>query len=196
MLKISFSSSDNIFFTSDLHFRHGNIIKFVNRPFDSIQTMNTELIENWNNIVPNTGVVFILGDFCFGNKSDWRKFLRQLNGYKYLILGNHDRDKDIPKEFFLDVFDMAQLIIEDSDISLIMSHYPLATWAGFNKKVCNIHGHIHSTPNLDGTGFDIHIAKTAPWNQYDVGVDRNNFVPIKLNRLLDIFKSRYELLNN
>jgi hypothetical protein len=43
--------------------------------------------------------------------------------------------------------------------------------------------HGHSTPDLKGTGFDIVIAKNAPWNQYDVGVDRNNFTPVSYEDL-------------
>lgn len=38
----------NIFFTADHHFGHANIIKFSERPFESMEEMNEELIKRWN----------------------------------------------------------------------------------------------------------------------------------------------------
>ncbi|MBC8408324.1 MAG: hypothetical protein H8E12_06305 [Rhodobacteraceae bacterium] len=37
-----------IYFTSDLHFQHENIIKFCMRPFKTVETMNQGLINNIN----------------------------------------------------------------------------------------------------------------------------------------------------
>lgn len=42
---------DKVFFTSDTHFNHANIIKFCERPFGSIEEMNEALIANWNRVV-------------------------------------------------------------------------------------------------------------------------------------------------
>lgn len=198
MKKIIYNKEDlenkQIFFTSDLHFRHGNIIKFCNRPFSSIQEMDDQLIQNWNNKVIENDIVFILGDFAFANKNKWRSILNILNGSKYLILGNHDYETDIPIECFITIEDMLQVSIQNEELdgytNFILTHYPLATWAGINKVVVNIHGHIHSTPDLNGTGFDIHIAKNAPWNQYDIGVDRNNFEPVSYSELKIILTRR------
>jgi calcineurin-like phosphoesterase family protein len=53
-----------IFFTSDTHFNHKNIIKLCNRPFTSIEEMNEKIIENWNNIVKPEDIVWHLGDFA------------------------------------------------------------------------------------------------------------------------------------
>ena len=83
-------SEDNLFFTSDTHFFHKNIIQFCQRPFNDINDMQEKLISNWNNTVPKDGIVFFLGDFAFGNSTEWIKIIKQLNGYIYFILGNHD----------------------------------------------------------------------------------------------------------
>ena len=92
--------SSKVFFIFDVHFDHNNIIRFCDRPYNNLHEMNEELTKNWNETVPEDGIVFILGDFCFGNKHMWRKRIDRLNGTKYLILGNHDHLKDIPNECF------------------------------------------------------------------------------------------------
>lgn len=186
--------SENIFFTSDTHFRHGNIIKYCNRPFKTVQEMDHALIQKWNSVVKPDDIVFHLGDVAFADRNKWRQILNALNGKKYLIQGNHDRDGDIPYECFEEVVDMLQLSVWDEELqsypTFIMAHYPLATWAGIQRGIFNLHGHIHSVPDLNGSGFDMEIAKKAPWNQYDVGMDRNNFIPISYSDLKVIFTKR------
>jgi len=62
---IFIEDSSKIFFTSDTHFSHSNIIKFCDRPFSDVNEMNTALINNWNKVVPEDGIVFHLGDFAW-----------------------------------------------------------------------------------------------------------------------------------
>ena len=54
---------DKLFFTSDLHFHHANILEYCHRPFKDVEDMNEQLIYNWNNVVPEDGNVFMAGDF-------------------------------------------------------------------------------------------------------------------------------------
>lgn len=87
------SSKQGIFFTSDLHFGHKNIIKFCNRPWETTDEMDEALVENWNSIVRANDIVFDLGDFAFAPNSKWKEILSRLNGIHYLILGNHEINK-------------------------------------------------------------------------------------------------------
>ena len=80
-----------VYFTSDLHLGHENVIKLCNRPFDSIEEMDAALIRNWNRKVTNGDTVYVLGDLIYKSKKPPEEYLRQLKGKKHLIVGNHDR---------------------------------------------------------------------------------------------------------
>ena len=85
-----------IYFTSDLHFYHENIIKSVNRPFKNAEQMNDTLIKNWNNKVQPHDEIYILGDFTMKGYTFATTILYQLKGKKHLIKGNHDKFADSP----------------------------------------------------------------------------------------------------
>src|SRR3990167_10184368 len=103
-----FSEEKTIWFTSDTHFNHTNIINYCNRPFvfdgtPNVQSMNQALIEHWNANVSSSDVIYHLGDFSFGTKKQASDILHMLNGYKVLIKGNHDRSLSSMKEIGFDL---------------------------------------------------------------------------------------------
>ncbi len=71
---------DKVWFTADNHFGHENIIKYCNRPFETIEEMDNILIDNWNSIIEPGNTVYHLGDFCLGGKEMARLYFNQLNG--------------------------------------------------------------------------------------------------------------------
>lgn len=83
-------TSPEVWFTSDLHFGHANIIKYCNRPFDSVDEMNEALITYWNETVAPTDHVWVLGDVFMGKKAETMPLAKRLHGEKFLIPGNHD----------------------------------------------------------------------------------------------------------
>lgn len=131
-------------YIADLHLGHSNIIKFDNRPFDSVADMDDFLIENWNKKVKNGDTTYILGDFCWGKEPEWIKILNKLNGNKVLIRGNHDikNMSRALKDKFLYIKDRHE--ISDCGKKIIMSHYPeLAYKSSYNPNVFMLHGHVH-----------------------------------------------------
>lgn len=138
------------FYISDLHFDHKNVIKFDSRPFFTLEEMNKTLINNWNSVVAKDDTVYILGDFCWSKEDRWIEIMKQLNGNKQLIKGNHCLKKMSPKlrAMFQDVKDYKE--ITDSGKHVCMSHFPMmfykSAWNPDNYMLC---GHVHTTREND-----------------------------------------------
>jgi calcineurin-like phosphoesterase family protein len=57
---------NSLFLISDTHFGHKNILKFADRPFESLEHMHAIMIQRWNEVVPPDATVLHLGDFAMG----------------------------------------------------------------------------------------------------------------------------------
>ena len=80
-----------LYFTSDHHFGHANIIGYCNRPFGDVEAMNRGLVDNWNDAVAPSDEVWVLGDVAMGQREETLKLVRELHGRKLLLPGNHDK---------------------------------------------------------------------------------------------------------
>lgn len=174
---------NKVFFTSDLHCYHKNIIKYCNRPFDSVEEMNQTIIDNWNRVVPEDGITFVLGDCVFGGKEKWSKIFSQLNGIKYLIRGNHDGNFTSRDIFTAEYdFKLINVMFDDKcpEQYIFACHYPMISWPHMEKGSWMVYGHIH-TVNGETSFKD----KLSP-SQYDVGVDNNNFTPVSFQQVKEM----------
>lgn len=79
------------YFISDTHFGHARIIELCNRPFSDYTEMDWKIVDNWNSTVGPDDEVFHLGDVALGPWVRWHDILTGLNGFKTLVVGNHDR---------------------------------------------------------------------------------------------------------
>ncbi len=79
------------FYIGDTHFGHKSVLEFDSRPFADVEEMDKVMIQRWNSRVQKDDNVYIVGDFAYRNKQPEEWYLEQLNGHKYLIIGNHDR---------------------------------------------------------------------------------------------------------
>lgn len=183
-----FSTDDqNIFFTSDTHFGHANIMEFCGRPFANVAEMNQTMIERWNAKVGENDYVFHLGDFAFGNSAVWCDTLAQLKGHKVLIEGNHDR-KNL-RESYRKHFELVttQMMIYVNNQAIYLNHLPFLCYDGVYRSrkdlVWQLFGHVHiSTFKNTGKDFERIVNNCMP-TQYDVGVDLNNFEPISFEEV-------------
>lgn len=78
-----------IFFTSDPHYWHANVIKYCARPFASVEEMNEMMVIAWNYNVRPEDTVYVLGDFSLAFRAV-ETFPQRLLGNKILVPGNHD----------------------------------------------------------------------------------------------------------
>lgn len=168
-----------VFFTADTHFGHANIIRFCNRPFDSVEEMNEALISNWNSRVRGNDTVFIVGDMMF-RCPEPELILKRLKGKKRLIVGNHDSSwmnkVDLTKFFYsVDPY----LEISDGQHALTLCHYPLLSWK-HQKRSYMIHGHIHADTSMD---YWPQIASRD--NLLNAGCDINNYMPVTFDELFE-----------
>ncbi len=182
-----------VFFTSDTHFNHANIIGFCKRPFKSVEAMNEALIANWNRVVGPDDVVFHLGDFCLGGAAEWTKVLDRLNGKIYLIMGNHDM-KNL-RQGFMDRFEMItmQMHIEIGKQKIYLNHYPFLCYGGAYRDVWQLFGHVHTSAY--NTGIDAPRLDILFPMQYDVGVDNNDFTPVSYEQVKSIIEKQVEKFN-
>lgn len=159
-----------IFFTSDTHFGHENIIKYTNRPFKTSYEMDEAIVQNWNRVVTADDTVYHLGDFAFGRTTQEyvSKIAKRLNGKIHLIVGNHEKlGKGIPWRF-ASIKDYDEIEVEGQRI--VLFHYGLRTWHHNMRGVWHLYGHSHGTLPAFGKSLDI-------------GVDCWNFTPVEFANL-------------
>lgn len=135
---------------ADTHFGHANIIKYCNRPFKDVQEMDEALITNWNKVIKGDDKVYLLGDFIFGNRDYVRYILSRLNGYKVLVMGNHDFRVSKSVKFWMDAgfneVSKQPIIIYDN---IILQHQPMELMHT-NEDFYYIYGHVHNSEFTGG----------------------------------------------
>lgn len=173
-LKININK-DELWFTSDLHFFHSNIIGYCGRPWDNQEEMNEGIIKNWNSVVQKHHKVFILGDVAMGGKnkaSHLASILARLNGIKYMVPGNHDTyilNSPECLEHITVLPPLCELKVPDPDTKggqrIVLCHYAMKVWNRSHHGTWMLYGHSHHTMppdysiksldvGLDGKGYD------------------------------------------
>lgn len=194
-LHLTIEKNQQVWFTSDLHFGHRNVLKFCDRPWNDEKEMGNGLLDNWNNTVGDNDIVFILGDvFWFNDSQNIKKVLSKLKGKDiYIIPGNHDDFKSYHR-----VDDDRIKLCEDVVVTWItregkklqeiwLSHYPMMTWPHRENGAYQFFGHIHSKPDRkEGVDQDLPLH----WNQLDIGCDYWDYKPVSLETLENMIKSR------
>lgn len=184
--------AEKMFFTSDTHFCHSNIIKYCKRPFANITENDEEIIRRWNEKVPEDGIVFHLGDVAFGDPERVDNILERLNGTIYLVIGNHDWRRVVNNHKWRFEMMTQQINMKIGKRHIILNHYPMLAFSGAwrgEDATYQLFGHVHTSPYTD-EGLDQQRMKYLFTSQYDVGVDNNNFTPISWKEVDQIINNQ------
>lgn len=173
----------NIFFISDTHFGHANMLTFINydgtrmRPFSSVEECDELMIENWNKLVKPTDTIYHLGDIIYHCKNR-DEIMQRLNGEKILIKGNHDKDQlGWYMKYFKDIRGTHHI-----DGNYLLGHFPIHPDSK-GRFVRQLHGHIHAQtvmkhePYINPFGEIVEELVPDPWYR-NCCVEVNNYAPV------------------
>ncbi len=158
-----------VYFIADPHFSDDAIMRYENRPFETVTEMNEGMIANWNKCVTDADEVYLLGDVGTVAGDELRNILTALNGTKYLVKGNHDTATNAfyREAGFAEVYDKP-VILENF---WILSHEPL--YVCENMPYANIFGHIHNSP----------LYRDYSRQHFCVSVERIRYTPISFTEI-------------
>jgi len=151
-------------FTGDEHYFHENIIEYSKRPYGDVHEMNEALIANHNSVVGKTDIVIHVGDFTLKSKPVAETIIKRLKGQHVFLKGSHDR-------WLKNGHEIWEKMVDDQYI--VCCHYAMRRWPRSHYESWQLYGHSHG--------------KLVPFvNQWDVGVDNNNYFPVSREQLWDL----------
>lgn len=154
-----------LYFTSDPHIQHRKILEYEEprRKIwgDDISSMNEGLIEKYNKVVKDSDTCWFLGDISLGDEYKGVELFRRMRGHKFLILGNHDKGKDIKlwKTVFEGIFDYKEISYYHQKICLF--HFGQRVWNKHHHGSWHLHGHSHGS--LPPWGKSVDVGVDATW---------------------------------
>jgi calcineurin-like phosphoesterase family protein len=194
-MKIKLNRHQKLWFTSDTHYNHSNIVSATTqwtdpvtcREFTSLEQMNTTLVNNINEKVEQDDILFHLGDWSFGGFEQIQKFRNQIVCKNvHIITGNHDhhieRNKDNIQSIFSSVNKYLNLDVswDAGKQRFALMHFPIASWDNMARGAIHLHGHVHFESNV----------RIGVGKMMDVGVDGNNLYPIEMNEVLRLMETQ------
>lgn len=170
-----------IYITSDEHYGHEAIIRYLKRPFTGIWEMRDALIERHNKTVPKTGnhLTIHAGDLFWRTMStkDAADTLHAMNGKHAFLFGNHDEImEDSP--WLCSQFEWVKgenkvggaHLIRFNNKKLLVSHFAHRVWERSHKGSYHVYGHSHQGLPPMGYSFDIGVEghDYRPWSLEEI----------------------------
>lgn len=176
-----------IWFSSDHHFGHKNIIQFCGRPFPDTIEMDEQLVIRHNAYVRPNDHWYCLGDVTMerDTRGDGLVILDRMNGHRRLIMGNHDH---YHVSHYLKYFEkvMAMNVIDN----IRFTHIPVhpASMGGVR---ANVHGHIHN--NQDGVFQPVmrvdKVTQKITMKPYiNISVEVTDYRPVNLEEIREMIR--------
>jgi calcineurin-like phosphoesterase family protein len=151
-----------VFLIADLHLGHVNMA--LKRGFPSVELHDSFIVRQWNSVVNKKDTVWILGDITM-EKSKMYYLLDQMNGFKKVVLGNHDQPQHVP-ELLKYVNSVCGMIKYKG---FILSHCPIHE-CEIDRFSKNIHGHVHENTLNDS-------------RYVNVSCEAINYTPIEISTI-------------
>lgn len=188
------------FFISDLHLGHANCLAFDNREFPNIDAHDNTIIERWNSAVGVDDDVWVLGDISWYNATKTVEIFRQLNGTKFLCVGNHDKrllkNRDV-QGLFAEITSYKEIQLTN-ETGVVLCHYPIPCYNHHYYGWIHLYGHVH-------TSFEWNMMKQVQYQMralydkksrmYNVGcmVPGMDYTPRTLDEIIRIFEDGQEV---
>jgi calcineurin-like phosphoesterase family protein len=130
----------NLWFISDTHFSHANIIQYSNRPFSGPGEMDEIMVKLWNERVRPSDHIYHLGDVSMMRPKHIKHILDRLQGHKRLVRGNHDiyKTKEYIEAGFEEIYGVRVLD------NIMFTHIPIHP-NSMGQFRANVHGHTHNS---------------------------------------------------
>lgn len=176
-----------MWFVSDTHFGHKNIIQYSNRPFRSVEEMNEQMIKDWNALVDPNDIVWHLGDFAFLPGKEFNILARRLNGKKNVVLGNHDKwiiqnkNQLLKSGTFESIQNYAELKLGKNVPMIVLFHYGQRVWNKSHHGSIHLYGHSHGSLPPHGKSVDVGV---------DCKEITHEYRPIHLDEVLKYMEKR------
>lgn len=157
-----------VFLIADLHFDDTFMIDTERTEFDCITQMNDTIVKQWNSVVKDNDTVYVLGD------TGSLKYIKLLNGNKYLVKGNHDTytAEQAREAGFVNMYEYPIVV----DEFYTFSHEPMYTTT--KVLMANIFGHVHNNP----------MYKTVSSRSFCVSAERIGYKPIEFEYVKELIK--------
>ncbi|MFC6954810.1 hypothetical protein [Halorubellus litoreus] len=163
------------YLVSDLHLDHRNIVEYCNRPFDSVEEMNDQLVSNWQAVVDPDDVVLFGGDLTIRESaSALLNWLEALPGEIVFVIGNHDGTLLSERD---DVYFVEEYRFEHRNVPFRVVHDPAD--GPSNQTGWLLHGHHH---NNHPEQYPLVAHDTRRVN---FSVELIDYRPLAMDRLVD-----------
>lgn len=159
----------NYWIITDTHFGHDAIMEYCDRPHD----FEIRIMRNLRKVINDDDILIHLGDFCWGDYSEWHKdFMNHVKCKRWLIKGNHDKKSNTwyHKHGWDCVADNVTLTLYGETI--LFSHRPVLTEGNF----INVHGHHHNTSHHPEDEID---------DRHRLVFLEHDYIPINLRKIIE-----------
>jgi len=173
----------DIWWTSDWHLNHYNIIRYTGRPFKTLEEMNSIIISRFNERVKEDDLCYFLGDFCFKSgtgrgegEPNKAEVLRKELKCKNIVWvgGNHDSNNTLKTP-------IQNITIKFGGKRIFMVHNP--EFCNINYEF-NIVGHVHEKWQFKRYRKGFQFTDCC-----NVSVEQWNYYPIQWNEIFRAYSN-------